>query len=438
MMRRRLTLVATLAGLGLLVAACSSSGGGSAKSSSAGGGSSAAAGGGTTRGVTATSIKVGCLSTIKAAGGGTPFPGLDDGAKARFTRANSTGELGKVKINYIGCQDDGADQTRDGQLAHQLVQNDKVFAVLPYVTQVAAGSGDFLNQQHTPFIGWGFTNESCTAYGIGDTGCGGPTASTTLDLSLTKPLATALGGSTGKTAAVFSENFSGSTANADNMVKCLEAAGYKVVLNDTTMPPDSAGPITDFSPYVQKVLSANGGKGVDLVINNTEFDNAIGLTAALKAAGFKGAQANFVAYVPGLLTSSPDVAQALNGTYIVQEGTGAQIFGGSSWDKIATDLKAIGASTDVQLGTIHGYASADMFVDAIKELQTEKKPITGENFSALFNSWTYPGLGDAIGAVHFPSGRTSANNCSSVVKVQDGKYVPAADLTCGAGLLPKG
>jgi ABC-type branched-subunit amino acid transport system substrate-binding protein len=433
MIRRRTPfLIVPVLMIGMAAAGC---GGSSSPAASSSSGSPAASGGGTTRGVTATTIKVGGLSTLKPPGGQPPFPGLDEGAKARFERANRDGEL-KHKIDFIGVTDDAADQTRNAQGAKQLVLNDKVFAVLPFVTQVAAGSGQFLNDEHVPFIGWGFTPSSCTDYGIGDTGCIGPGANK-IDLALSKPLATLLGGGAGKTAVVFAENYSGSDQNAKNMVKAIEGAGFKVVKLDGSLPPDTAGPVTDFSPYVQEVMTADHGKPPDLMVNNTNFNNAIGVTGALNAAGFKGAQVNYVAYVPGLLEAAPDLAKALEGSYIVQQGTGAQAFGGPAWDQIGKDLTAVGAKPFVQLGTIHGYASADMFVEAIKQLEKDGKDITAENVAGLFKSdWKYPGMGNAIGEAQFPAAKTSANNCTSTVQVKKGKYVPAVDLKCGYGMLP--
>jgi branched-chain amino acid transport system substrate-binding protein len=389
--------------------------------------------GGDARGVTDDTIKVGGLSTLQPPGGQPPFPGLDEGTRARIERANRDGEL-EHKIEFIGIKDDAADQATNGKKARDLVLNDKVFAVLPFVTQVAAGSGDFLNDEKVPFIGWGFTAASCANYGIGDTGCIGPGAEQ-IDLALSKPVADVLGGGEGKTAVVFSENYAGSDENAANTVKAFENAGFEVVLSDNSLPPDTAGPVTDFTPYVQKVMTANDGAPPDLMVNNTNFNNAIGVTGALNAAGFKGAQVNYVSYVPGLLDAAPDLAQALEGTYIVQQGTGAQVAGGPAWDQIESDLKEIGADTFVQLGTIHGYASADMFIQAIKQLEENGDDITPENFTALFDSdWTYPGMEGAIGKAEFPTSRTNANNCSSMVQVKDGAYVSVTELACDYGL----
>lgn len=394
------------------------------------------ASGGDARGVTDDTIKVGGLSTLQPPGGQPPFPGLDEGARARIDRANRDGELERT-IEFVGIKDDAADQATNAKEARDLVLNEEVFAILPFVTQVAAGSGDFLNEEKVPFIGWGFTPSSCTEYGIGDTGCIGPGADQ-IDLALSKPLAELLGGAEGKTAVVFAEDYAGSDDNLDNMVKAFEVVGFDVVVSDNSIPPDTAGPVTDFSPYVQKVMTADDGNPPDLMVNNTNFSNAIGMTGALNAAGFEGAQVNYVGYVPGLLEAAPDLAQALEGSYIVQQGTGAQVAGGDSWDQIESDLEEVGADPFVQLGTIHGYASADMFIEAIKALEEAGDDITPENFAALFDGdWTYPGMEGAIGEAAFPLSRKNANNCTSTVQVKDGAYVSVIPLTCGYGLEAK-
>lgn len=392
--------------------------------------------GGDARGVTGDTIKVGGLSTVQPPGGQPPFPGLDEGARARIERANRDGEL-EHKIEFVGIKDDAADQATNAKEARDLVLNEEVFAILPFVTQVAAGSGEFLNEEKVPFIGWGFTPSSCSGYGVGDTGCIGPGAEQ-LDLALAEPLAELLDGAEGKTAVVFAENYAGSSDNLDNMVNVFKQVGFDVVLADGSLPPDTAGPVTDFTPYVQKVMTAADGNPPDLMVNNTNFGNAIGMTGALNAAGFEGAQVNYVGYVPGLLEAAPDLAQALEGSYIVQQGTGAQVAGGPSWEQIEADLEAVDADPFVQLGTIHGYASADMFIQAIKELEEAGDDITPENFMALFDGdWTYPGMEGAIGEAAFPESRTSANNCTSTVQVVDGKYESVVELTCGYGLAPR-
>lgn len=421
--RKSRLLIALLASTAMLTAGCGNSGDNGDETSDV-------------RGVTESTIKVGGLSSLVPPGGQPPYPGLDEGARARIERANRDGELDR-KIEFVGIEDDAADQTTNGKKARDLVLNDKVFAIFPYVSQAAAGSAEFLTDEKVPSIGWGFTAASCGGFGVGDTGCIGPGAEQ-IDLSLSAPIAELMGGGEGKTAVVFSENYAGSDENAKSTVKAFEEVGFEVVFQDGSIPPDTAGPVTDYSPYVQKVMTADDGKQPDLMVHNTNFSNAIGMNGALNAAGFKGKQVNYVSYVPGLLQDAPDLAQALDGAYIVQQGTGAQASGGDSWDQIVSDLDAVDAESFVQLGTIHGYAAADMFIEVVKKLEDDDTELTPENFNEVFDGeWTYPGLEGAIGEAEFPTSRTSANNCSSTVEVVDGEYKPAVDLKCGYGLVQK-
>src|SRR6059036_334666 len=57
---------------------------------------------GLTRGVTSSTIKVGCIIQ------GASFANADDGFKARFARANTEGLPGGRKIQFLPCQDDGS------------------------------------------------------------------------------------------------------------------------------------------------------------------------------------------------------------------------------------------------------------------------------------------------------------------------------------------
>ena len=78
------------------------------------------AGSGLTRGVTSSSVKVGCYLTQAA------FPGADDGFKARFERANNNKELpGGRTIDFSACQDDGNNPQTNLQIVQKLVQQDR-------------------------------------------------------------------------------------------------------------------------------------------------------------------------------------------------------------------------------------------------------------------------------------------------------------------------
>jgi branched-chain amino acid transport system substrate-binding protein len=75
-----------------------------------------------------------------------------DGMNARIAKANAEGELGNRKLSLVNV-DDAGDAARNVTAAQQLVEEDKVFAV---INGSAAGdaSGEYLNSQKIPVVGW--------------------------------------------------------------------------------------------------------------------------------------------------------------------------------------------------------------------------------------------------------------------------------------------
>ena len=89
-----------------------------------------------------------------------------------------------------------------------------------------------------------------------------------------------------------------------------ELEGADVVYNESNLP--VPGPPASFTPFVQAV----NDKDPNLLLTLTNFQTAPGFTAAMSASGYTGANVNFVGYVPGLLSSSAQLAAALDGAYV--------------------------------------------------------------------------------------------------------------------------
>ena len=126
---------------------------------------------GTTRGVTATEIKV-------AGMGASPLffteSNMGVGAEARFARANKTGEIpGKRKINTVAFGDDKADPATSVQEERRLIQQEGVFAIVP--TGTVFVQSDVPEQTHTPVLGYGIAKAFCgtntKSYFFGFNGC---------------------------------------------------------------------------------------------------------------------------------------------------------------------------------------------------------------------------------------------------------------------------
>ena len=101
-------------------------------------------------GITDTEIKLG--SIVPTSGPTATLSGILDGIKARFAKANAEGETGKRKLVLVN-EDDGADTARNVTAAQKLVEEEKVFAILP---ESAAGdaSGKYLHDEGIPAVGW--------------------------------------------------------------------------------------------------------------------------------------------------------------------------------------------------------------------------------------------------------------------------------------------
>lgn len=378
------------------------------------------------RGVSDTEIRIGGLTALTSSAGG--YNGADKGAEARFERANREGGIHGRKIDYIGTSDDGEDPSKNLDLARQLVQQDEVFAIVPAIGQgLLPQTSDFLEQEKVPFIGWGFMPGFCdTEYGFGFNGCTNPPAGDVSNTSLADTLVDALDLGEGDTVAVQGYDADNGKVGAELLVAAFENAGLEVVYEDTTMPTTDA---TDFTPFVEKIMSSANGKAPDAVANITLFNNTVGLTGALNAAGYEGASMNYITYVPGLLESQPEVAAALQGTYVNTQWL-PQEFGGSAIEQIQEDLEAIGESPEIGFATSIGYWSADVMVQMLEAVGED---LTPERFGEVINGgFTYEPWGDpaGIGPVEFPRDHSQPTPCAAMVRVEGEEYEPVVPMTC--------
>src|SRR5215204_2858183 len=79
-------------------------------------------------GINATDIKVGAIA-VESGAQATSFAPALEGIKARIDKANQTGELGPRKITLV-VRDDTADQTRNAEVARDLVEQEGVFGII--------------------------------------------------------------------------------------------------------------------------------------------------------------------------------------------------------------------------------------------------------------------------------------------------------------------
>ena len=428
MRSRKTALVAIGASLALCLAACGSS---SSKSTGGTGGSSSApagSGGGNSNsaeGFSATSITIeGDID--KTSAGGQSEALADLGAKARFAAANKAGGINGRTINYLGAVDNKLDPSLDLTTVKKIVEQDKAFAIVPMVSPVLAQGGQYLVTNKIPFFGWGITPTFCNnEEGFGYTGCLVP-------LTKSNQVSTASAGlvdkelgikdGTGKTVALIAED---DTAGQFG-VKVIEAAfvadHWKVTYDKASVPNTS---VTDYTPYAQAILTSNGGKAPDVMFHVTTVPNTVGLTTALKNAGFKGPQVNAVTYDPTFLKGASGTA--LQGEYVfIQYGSfesGAAINKQMLADVQAVDPSQKELTQDIAIG----YYSADIF---LTDLKKAGKDLSRAGFLKVANDGSTYSVPGGIGDTSFPRDHTNSVPCGSLVQVKGAKYVSAVPLTC--------
>jgi ABC-type branched-subunit amino acid transport system substrate-binding protein len=373
--------------------------------------------------VTSTSITIGGIASLTNASGAV-FPGADIGAKALFEHVNRDGGINGRKINYVGVLDDATDPTKNMTAVKQLVLQKKVFAIAPIMSiALQPQASDYLAAQKVPFVGWGVQPGFCgNNYGFGFNGCLigtkfnntsvlGPTA------ALLKP---------GATVAIVEGDSSAGKAALRQLPAVAADLGLKIVYLKAEIP--DATTTTDWTPYARKLMTSNAGGPPDAIHADGLLPQAAGLSAALKQLGFKGPIINYSTYAPGLLSSSPDIAKAVDGVY-TNIGFGPKEQGGPAITQMVSDLKAIGAPTDITLGVANAYWSADMLVQMIKKAGPNLTP--GKLDQAVNAGFTYtPSVAGAMGPTTFPAGHDQPSPCAALVQAKGTSYVAAVPFKC--------
>ncbi len=223
-------------------------------------------------GISDTEIKIG--SIVPTSGPSATFSTILDGIKARFAKANAEGELGKRKLTLVN-EDDAADPARNVTAAQQLVEQEKVFAIMP---ESGAGdaSGKYLHDQGIPAVGWQL---GLAVYGT-YTNFFGMQNANVKDIQthyVARPIEAVkalgakkiavIGNSTGN-AATFAEQ------NADSVKK---TKGLKLVYKTTDIPAGT----TEFGAVVDQIKNS----GADTVYTTMAVSDGIALVNALKQAG---------------------------------------------------------------------------------------------------------------------------------------------------------
>jgi ABC-type branched-subunit amino acid transport system substrate-binding protein len=394
------------------VAACSSS---SNNKGSGGGGTSSASGGTSTANFSKPSGSVRGFdgSTITVAGLGitAQVPGADAGIKARVQRFNDTNEIPGIKLKYAEYANSGQDPATALSEARRLVSSDNAFAIVGDTSQNNPGA--YLKQQKVPYFGWAFDNTYCSnsssastdVWGFGWNGCLIP------DNPKVMPDAGAqlyayVKQQTGKahpTLAMFSNSTQSGKNSVSTQAFAYAGAGFNVVMKSGLLP---LPPISDYTPYAQQVLTADGGKAPDAVVCLLSTD-CINMWGLMKANGYKG---TYQSPLYSDLLLQPMQGSVASIQFVALNESNASI------NQINSDVKAVAPKQAVDTGVLTGYWTTDEFIQALKTVDKAGKDfISPENVqkAAAVQTWQMPGL---VGPVQYPAATLkSTPACTSIV-----------------------
>jgi ABC-type branched-subunit amino acid transport system substrate-binding protein len=367
--------------------------------------------------------------TFKDPTGIENFPGVCDGAKARFERANRDGGVNGYTFQYVGCTDSGSDTTRTRDAVHEMVEDRKVFGLVPF-TAAISNTGDYLNQQHVQYFGWGICTDYCGwndrqfAFSItGSLGCAGVVPGSTFFSSV--GLASYLASSGKKPAdvrtAVVGRSVDASRLSVLSFEKIGVGLGMKVPYAKSPIPGPGAPPLADFTPIARDIISS----GANLVALTIPPATLFPVIAALRSAGYTGDTLMF--FADERLAA---LATQLDGVYSMTSNFGSSLFPSTSFDQVKADLKAIGSTAPVSgSGTLTSYGSADLFLSAFAKIQG---PVTTEALTKVLNSgFEYKQLGNVMCGSSWPDFHVLASNCAAMVRFNGANkaIIPLHDLT---------
>jgi branched-chain amino acid transport system substrate-binding protein len=327
-----------------------------------------------------------------------------------------------VKIDFEEFADDKSDVTTSISEARRLVEQSGVFAIVPMIT--ATGPGDYMNQKHVPYFGWGFDKSYCGTgdklYGFGFSGCVlPPDPKKVPDFSAGNPykLLTDKGIKNPTIAAIGSDSPAGKTS-MKSFIAQATGSGLKVVWAKPVLPPPPA--VTgDYSPYVQQIMASNGGKGPDMLFLAAGLNDGLSMPKAMRAAGYKGLTTTSY-YSDALLKSLTDTYIAVSFAPFEQHTKGI--------DKVVADIKAFKPGTKPSATMAAGYFAADFFVKAIKKLGVKNLTREALQKTAAHMTYRIPGT---VGPTQYPKAFEALNTyCAGTVYDDGTQFTVAVPFSC--------
>jgi branched-chain amino acid transport system substrate-binding protein len=373
----------------------------------------------TTRGVTDDTIKVGAIATEAIYGP------IGTGFQARLDRANREGELpGGRQFEYVGLVDDL--QTDAGNLAaaQELVEEDEVFAVAMQSAQ--SSSVDYLGEQTVPLVGWAIGPQWCgaeNAFGFSG-GCLTPTdpqfASDAIGVLVNEKLG---GDAEGATVAIIADDNDLGRSGITTQTASFESAGFDVVYAEPRVPAPPAPAPSDYSPFVNELLTSSDGDAPDVIYLLTSPNNTLAMAQSLKDQNYEGEILNAIAY-DYRLTSTAE------GTNVYIQFAAFETAPENEYmEQMINDLERTDPELQLPLQTAAaGYFSAELLIRVLQEVGED---VTAERFIQIANDDFEFGIPDTLGDITYPDAHNQGAPCGSLVEYAGTEFEVAVPFQCG-------
>lgn len=362
-----------------------------------------------TRGVTATTIRVGGLRSLPN------YAGSEIGAQVVFDKVNEAGGIAGRTFEYVATVDDQNNNDGNVAAAKKLVEDEKVFAVVPVISNFFAGAS-VLRKARVPYFGWGFHDAFCghkEAFGFG--GCGvakANDAGNPVWPGLVKKAHPKV-----KTMGFLVEDSDAAVGGTKAYLRALGGLGLKKSFTEYGIPATTP----DVSAYVQKTVAANP----DAVLVVAATGLAIQLIQGLKRAGYKGAISSPAIYDPRIvgIASVKDALQDVDAyvAFAAFESNNPGI------KQLKADVaKYAPPNTAITQPLVSGYLSALMLTEIVAKVG---KDLTYKNFYKATKGFSFDGNG-AVGKVTFPHGQNNISLCGTLVTVKKDGFKESVALRC--------
>ena len=356
-------------------------------------------------GISSDEIKVGGLIE-------TQFAQSEVGAQARFADENAKGGVNGRKITYVTgatyAQGNTAAALAEGQ---RLVQQEGVAAIVPSLTSVPPTQ--FLTQQKIPTFAWNITPlgwDNPWFFGI----TGSLVAPTPKVAPGSASLPQMLGaqlkdegkpkGGKGATIAIIGSSDASAQSGIDQAKKTFEHEGYKVTYAKGAF--SLTQPTTDYTPFVEAMLTSNGGSAPDIAYLIASFNDVQGLSKGLRQAGFTGIIVNPTTYDPRIIKA----AETLE--VYTQWATPEAAATVPNVQKVIDSIKKQDPEAALSLGTLAAWFAADMFIQAVK---AGGKNVTTQSIQKAAAKMTYE-LKGVVGPTTYPTAYTQGTSCAQLAK----------------------